>query len=775
MTDRRIPRFQGPHASYLDRLLCSSKSETIGIDNLVSPTTTKPWSHKGAWPRIIQSELRRLGFNAKILTKEDRWEDYSVIVLDHGMEYNGTFNLYGGANDELASRLDQFLSYTGKIISYEVPMPDVGKFVIDRSKSCTDRFRSLVEKAGELTEKSKAALFADAVTFTGKLVIGDSHSLSVWRQGSEIRRYDGRTLHGAIKRGFESMIYGADQWDSLVLYFGNIDVRHHLCRQPNPKEAARDLLHAYVREIDKISHRVKSLDVIQVAELLPPEDESRRIPKTGYYNGQPFHGDRALRAELVQIFNQELAEIFQDTGTIHWGHLPRNPDGSLSFDAMERPQSVHVSPEFYQFNIETGERWSGSAKEVAISETSTKPPEVADQPKETSAPSPSSQEADSPAIEKKPKPLTIVKLPSIEKNEVYFDLLEYHSKAHLLERRARQEVDVPLPDDPLMCNVHIYDSVHRYCAGFSNLLEDFHYPNRVGKLRNNRVDLKPLRETLYIYLVHRVTGSGASFLPRPPSAVTTEEKMAAKAHGYCNTIIPKLVVLDTVEDMVATALLYDRPYITSRGNIPPQFKAVVGGYDKPSREYICLHAPNLVDGVIEFTSERKRGIREVVDFMNAWNKQRGMAAFNFCYTAFANDMAEYWPQLVDPFSHTYYGPNCERTLSLAFNGTARPRAAAHDQVIEWLVEDTGFMPFDLEDSPACDIQRYWSEEVPEGYGHLHRDQTRNNSLLKREYGETAYYEWVAKNVHKRRSGISSDVLTSELSPSTELNQLVQQS
>jgi hypothetical protein len=735
----KLPRFTGPFATYLipeDRTLTYLIPEDrtftpftkIGIDSLLGPITSKPWSHKGAWARIILAELTRSGIKAKILTKDDPWHNFDTIILDHGMEFNGVFNLFGGATDDVARRIQQFILFTGTLISYEVPMPDIGLFVKSREKGCSDLFRELLspENIAHATARSEKAKFADAVTPTRKLVIGDSHSLSVWRQGYEIRRYDGKTLHGALKLGLKSMLYGGP-WDEVVCYFGNIDIRHHLCRQPDPMAAVVTLVNDLATQVAELLE-TGVVKKIRMVELLPIEDESRKLPKTGYYKGEPFSGTLAQRQALVDKFNGELREIFQDFGTAHWTYLPRMPDGSLSFDAMEGSRSVHISPEWYPFNIETGLPliWTptppiGAVKVEGSIEIKIKP-------------------------EKPRKKVN----GTITPNLVYQDLLEYHKKATLLENRARGDAD-PLPDDPLMCNVHIYDSVHRHCAGFSNLLEDYHFPRRVGKKRFDRVDPLPLRETLYLYLVHRVTGSAASFRPRPPGA-TLENLMLVGAHGYCNTILPKLWKELTVEGMVNQIHAHKGPYLTSKGNIPPQFKTIFGGYDKPSREYLCVHAPTLVDKVIDWCSNRL-GIREVVDMMNAYNRNLGMHAFSFCYTAFVNDVAEYWPDMVDPMSHTNYGPNCLKTLALAYDGSMRPTEKAFDTVMEWLVRDTGFSPLDLEDSPACDIQRYWSEEVPAGYEALSREQTTNNSLLKRTWGESAYYAWVEANVHRRSSGL----------------------
>jgi len=79
--------------------------------------------------------------------------------------------------------------------------------------------------------------------------------------------------------------------DEIEFYFGNIDVRHHLCRQPDPLEATRELA---VRYYDAVA-ALEFDGARRVYELLPVENERRSLPKTGYHEGTPFFGTRQAR------------------------------------------------------------------------------------------------------------------------------------------------------------------------------------------------------------------------------------------------------------------------------------------------------------------------------------------------------------------------------------------------------------------------------------------------------------------------------------------------
>ena len=92
---------------------------------------------------------------------------------------------------------------------------------------------------------------------------------------------------------------------------------------------------------------VKKLSVPgRIYELLPIEDESRKIPQSGYYKGQPFYGSWNERNSARKLFN----EIIHDSGYgIKWTNYLMNSKGELDFAYMEKPKSIHLSREYYPY------------------------------------------------------------------------------------------------------------------------------------------------------------------------------------------------------------------------------------------------------------------------------------------------------------------------------------------------------------------------------------------------------------------------------------------
>lgn len=321
------------------------KNIKIGIDGVIGSFSNRITSHKGAWPRLIQNQLKHAGYtNCTVLTKHDDWQDYDLIIIDHGMEFKGTFNLFGGASDELYHRIKKFENYTKEILSLHIPMPNVGKLIRDRYKTGTELFRTL--DADKIEQKCNNIKHFEIVQQTTNLLLGDSHSFSMYIPKFMVSRNDGLTLHGALKRELKTFV--PSYVKNLMIYFGNIDIRHHLCRQEYPEQALKDMLLKYEEQL-------KSLNLnIQIIQVLPIENESRKLPKTGYYKDTPFAGSWEERTSLVKLFNEILQIICDRNGWKLYKHSEKylNENSELSFDVMEKPKSVHLSREYYRYDLE---------------------------------------------------------------------------------------------------------------------------------------------------------------------------------------------------------------------------------------------------------------------------------------------------------------------------------------------------------------------------------------------------------------------------------------
>lgn len=319
--------------------------------------------------------------------------------------------------------------------------------------------------------------------------------------------------------------------------------------------------------------------------------------------------------------------------------------------------------------------------------------------------------------------------------EYFKDFLSYYSKAGRVQTLCNiggywYEGSC---GDELMEKVHIYDTIHRRHAGFQNMLQDLWFGSSAPKYfkwspehkeRNDSYNENHGRwgdrEWMFIFLTHRITGSGASF---------------EHDHGYRNTILPELAKLDSVDEMVDWITNYDGVMYTSIGNQIPAFPKPTPRFKTGGKYYFACYAKWLIEGVYKFLNKKQSStIREVVDFMCEWNRNAEIKAFHFQYTAFAADLADYMPELVKEGSHMYYGKNAKEAMNL-FARKPRSRMTRdqfYDIVMDEAVAKTGGYPKDLEDV-MCDYIRYVENYIPsnrEGtYDGLDRTKVWNSSLI----------------------------------------------
>ena len=325
------------------------------------------------------------------------------------------------------------------------------------------------------------------------------------------------------------------------------------------------------------------------------------------------------------------------------------------------------------------------------------------------------------------------------KTEFFNDFISYYDKAKLLQER-NLGIHQKVSGDPLMDNITIYDTVNRRHAGFSKVLEDIHGV----RVRKDLVRLKDYTQMLssmefhYLHLFHRFTGSGASFQP----TFLQDGSRNPKEHGYHNNLVGRLaevMVMDGIEGARFTIVNNKDPMVTSTGNQPPSLKnpdpskyrlAQQYYFDQVAESFVKDYMTFLMNN--EHKNNKPTGIKEAVDFCCSWHKQHGFKQFHFVLTAFVMDTAEYYPELVDPTSHCYYGANCVRAFDLIFvkeKGDPKSKADFQELCMSELCKAVKGNPYDVEDV-ACDYIRYCKEYVPKGYDHLTSEQTQNNSILK---------------------------------------------
>ena len=277
---------------------------------------------------------------------------FDSVYVYHGNDWGGTLNLFGGMKNY--GSIDNLIRYSkikGPIYSLWIDHPKysemlkprmTGEIHPDWHKVDWDNLKIIEDTAITIRE----------IESVNRVVAGDSHAICMYRPGWFVNSVPFKTLHGALKEGLQSFI--KPHHEIAEFYFGNIDIRHHLCRQPDPEAATRDLANRYYTQLSQLD-----LAKVYAYELLPIEHESRVLPKTGYYKGTPFYGSWEDRNRCRLIFKDEMRKLCArgSVNFIEWVDPLLNDRGELDFECMEKPKSVHLSRNSYPHW--QGRKWSG--------------------------------------------------------------------------------------------------------------------------------------------------------------------------------------------------------------------------------------------------------------------------------------------------------------------------------------------------------------------------------------------------------------------------------
>lgn len=332
--------------------------KSVLVTTPMAPISERISSHRAAQGVIYADQIASAGHDVTINFggKIDNYNDWDILAVYHGNDWGGSVNMFGGvkafgAIDHIAS----LSAFKGEVWSLAVDFPDYAGMIKPRVDKEPDAHPSWKNVNWENLSKMVSAKRVDPNHFakSGKFAFGDSHAISMYRRGWQINSVPFKTLHGALEMGLRSFVHG-DKYDELEVYFGNIDIRHHLMRQPDPKKATKQVVERYLKQAKDLRDSVKA-EVIRIWEPLPIENESRKLPKTGYYKDTPFYGSWADRNEIRQLFRDELlANTNQGIEVFQWTDKLLNAKGELDFEAMEKPQSVHLSRASYP-------HWTGKA------------------------------------------------------------------------------------------------------------------------------------------------------------------------------------------------------------------------------------------------------------------------------------------------------------------------------------------------------------------------------------------------------------------------------
>jgi hypothetical protein len=338
------------------------KEHKIAITGLLSNITTKPSSHKGGWTRILKCQLEKMGYDhVKILDNKDSLLDFDTVIFDLGAEFSGALNMFGGLDEKTYKRLKELYEFKGKRYSWRHSLPKLSEALKsrDHNASTCEAYKAEPE---DFLSVLDAGLYFTAVfdhTYpTDKLLIGDSHTAGVWTPEYMIERRDGRTLTGmvnndTIKKTLEKFPANVPISEVFV-HASSIDIRHHWGRDQGPVKSAEAWAKSLVQNLYALG-----LKDVSIMHTMGIENESRELPKTGFFKGTPFYGNWFLRNSMRCSFNDMIDEVVGlGWKPVRYPYEFFNEQGELMFEVMEKPQSVHISPEFYRTDLDTGKvRW----------------------------------------------------------------------------------------------------------------------------------------------------------------------------------------------------------------------------------------------------------------------------------------------------------------------------------------------------------------------------------------------------------------------------------
>ena len=313
------------------------------IVNPISNIPVNKKSHVYGWAKKWSDLL-----DIKIDHKCDQYHETTYI--DHGANFSGTLNLFGGANKDVFDRINRVMT-SEKVVSLDHEMPDYGEMFRKRIGAKTT-YEGITESwCDRLSVKCKwinSLKMEELENAYDGITVGDSHTIAYANKGDVIFRNDGKTLHGALNEGLETFMRGVSakrdkfmSFDTPVTFcFGSIDIRHHICRHGG---LSKSMIERYVDQAYSITNNPF------IAKPVPVEFVGRRIPKSGFYKGEPFYGSWEDRRDITGEFIMHLHDLLPEERIVgppeEWYRM--DPE-KYAKTYMELSSSFHIAPTYYR-------------------------------------------------------------------------------------------------------------------------------------------------------------------------------------------------------------------------------------------------------------------------------------------------------------------------------------------------------------------------------------------------------------------------------------------
>lgn len=286
--------------------------------------------------------------NAHIALKDSDLTLADTLYWDHGVNFGGGLNLFGGVTADIVERIQQIIDHKGQLVSLDIPMPNYAEQLRKRvgQATCSHELTTDLIDAFEL-KLASAKTLTQASLKLPTVAIGDSHSTAFAAAGSAVLRTNGQTLYGALKNNvieqqLDALGYSPER---VTLVYGSIDIRHHIGRQHTPLSSIEGLCNDYAKKVRLIQGEY--LCEVEVAAPVPVEYEGRRIPQTGFYDGKPFAGSQAQRADWTAHFIDQMHSHGIEVVSPPADWYTMDPE-EYAKAHMELSSSVHISPMFYR-------------------------------------------------------------------------------------------------------------------------------------------------------------------------------------------------------------------------------------------------------------------------------------------------------------------------------------------------------------------------------------------------------------------------------------------
>lgn len=282
------------------------------------------------------------------------------------------------------------------------------------------------------------------------------------------------------------------------------------------------------------------------------------------------------------------------------------------------------------------------------------------------------------------------------KQDYYDNCIKFLEQAFWFEMNCnvgtKSPDEAPFKDD-LMKSATMYWAVNRRHTSWCGLLYDVAFPDKhpwkhnlsekqerilAETYKTNHYKTWTMKEYLFIFFVHRLTGSAMDY--------------SLDAYGYGNSVLPYLAGSKDIDEMFTRFKAYPLPKYTSKGyqiaafpKIPESKKSE---YRLAGDHFICEILPELIDDMLDLFDKNPGKLftqRELVNFMLDWNTSRGFKRFKFPYNNVVSDIAMLVPGYVDEFSLVDLGPNAKEAFDIIIDFSDNPNKKAREQLYDELL------------------------------------------------------------------------------------------